>query len=82
MEIRQLEAFHLPQTDTFEVAFDAIRCDLLHQQRVVLGPSCDQADVAQIALVAGAGVRQFQELYRFQRVTSAATSDLGISVGQ
>jgi hypothetical protein len=53
-ERRQQVAQHLRRLAVGEVLGDALRRDLLDQQRVVLGFVGEQADVGAIALVAGA----------------------------
>src|SRR5690606_3269962 len=62
VEVRQLETLDVALHHRPEVRLHALRGELLAQQRVMLGFVCDDAHIGGVTLVAGAGVRQVDQL--------------------
>src|SRR4029077_719715 len=86
-QIRKLEAFHFALAYAGEMLLHALGGDFADQNRIMLGLPRDQSDVDQVALIAGAGVRDFDQpsLYQLAHghiATSGRTSDFGIKAGQ
>src|SRR5579864_3575153 len=61
---------------------NALGRHLPHQRLIVLGLAGDQADVGGVSFVAGAGMRQLDQLSLGHMVTSGFTSRLEIRAGQ
>src|SRR6185369_6719386 len=86
-QVRQLEALHFALAHAGKMPLDTLGRDFADQNRIILGLAGDQADIDQIALIAGAGVSQLDQLSLYQFAlghiaTSGWTSDFGISAGQ
>lgn len=61
-QVRELEPLDFTVTDSFKMFLDAIGRDLLNQHRIIFRLESYQSDVRGIALIAGAGVRDLEQL--------------------
>src|SRR5260370_29062313 len=62
VQVGQLKPLDFAAADAGEVLLDAFRCDLAYKKRIVLGLESDQADVGDVAFIAGAGVSDLAQL--------------------